>query len=907
MNVYDKVTQYGLYGLLEGANRQSNGDTFFVNSACGSNAAGYGSSWDAPYATVNYAVAQCTSGNGDVILVAAGHTESISATSTASGSATGQFCVDKSDVTILGMGRGTKRPTFTMTTAAAAGVKIVGTAANVTLANLLFISDYTGGLTAMIAASANCYGLTIENCEFRDDASNSEEYLVGITLAANIEDVTIRGCKFVGTAGGSSTAVIKTAGDADRLEIYDNWFRVDTSAAVLDLDATAIYDVDIHDNYIYNVDASLAPQISLNSSSTGVIRDNVIHCGLGGNTIVAANCVVANNTVTSKEGASAQPLRMLAGPGGAVSVMQTFYVDDRTGASDSNNGTSWETCFATIGAAIDACIADNGDVIMVGANFAQEITGVGTSTEFDVDCNGISIIGCGNGNDRPTFTFTTDANNAQCYVTGVDCKLENLRFVGSKAALVELLNINADGLQVINCHFTDDGADEALSHITIDTTDTTGGSRTLIKNCLFESTAGGATNTAIYINKDLDNIVIEDNVFRGEYDDIVILTGSASHESTNLLIQRNVIENSLTGVGCVSIYAGITGIIRDNTFRNDDRDEFLVAGSCNAYNNVWMDVAGDAGVIRTFDDPTKNPGTIFFVDSGATNAADTAGCGMSWDQPFATVDAAITASVADAGSEIHVAPGHAETLAAADGLDLDVAGVAVIGHGTGSNRPTFTIATDNDEAAPVVFGANNCTIKNCRFIGGKAGGSKVPIHILASYATIEGCEFYEDVNTNELAVADNFGIIYIDDTAAARTNITIKDCDFNLKIGGNDESAIMVGDGSNGTVDLQIIGCTIHGTFADAALQLDAGNNHVNGLIKDCIVANINAGFGATGACLQCGNTSVFRIIDCHFLSTDDDAVPIVDVTKCFLSNCRTCDEGSYDILTGVGSATNWA
>lgn len=304
MNVYDRALQYGLYGLLEGTDRQSNGNTFFVDSTNGSNTAGgtWGQSWNTPYATVNYAISKCTTGAGDVILIAAAHAETISATSTASGSSTGQFCIDKGDVSIIGMGRGTKRPTFTLTTAAAAGIKVVGTSPNVLLANLVFKTYYTGGITAVIAAAANCYGLTIENCMFYETA-NTQEALVAITLASAMEDVTIRGCKFHNIDGGDATAVIKTAGTAPRLKIYDNWFRGDWSAPVLDLDAGHVYDVDIHDNVINNIDAAAGVVIALSSSGTGAICDNLIHTGLPTSApITAVACLIGPNTITFDEG-----------------------------------------------------------------------------------------------------------------------------------------------------------------------------------------------------------------------------------------------------------------------------------------------------------------------------------------------------------------------------------------------------------------------------------------------------------------------------------------------------------------------------------------------------------------------------------------------------------------------------
>lgn len=304
-NVYDPAYQYGHYGLLEGTDRQSNGNTFFVDSTNGENTAGgeWGKSWEYPYATVNYAISKCTTGAGDVILVAAAHVETITATSTASGASTGQFCIDKGDVSIIGMGRGTKRPLFSLTTAAAAGIKVVGTSPNVLLSNLVFKTYYTGGTTAVIAASANCYGLTVENCMFYETA-NSQEALIGITLAALIEDVTIRGCYFHSIDGGGNTAAITTAGAAPRLKIYDNWFRGDWSGPVLDLDAAAAsLDIDIHDNVINNVDAAAGLVIGTHADSTGMIYDNRIHTGLAVDSPISApKCALFGNEITFAEG-----------------------------------------------------------------------------------------------------------------------------------------------------------------------------------------------------------------------------------------------------------------------------------------------------------------------------------------------------------------------------------------------------------------------------------------------------------------------------------------------------------------------------------------------------------------------------------------------------------------------------
>jgi len=305
MNIYDRALQYGLYGLLEGTDRQSNGSTFFVDSTNGSNTAGgvWGQSWDFPYATVNYAVSKCTTGAGDVILVAAAHAETITATSTASGSSTGQFCIDKGDISIIGMG-GTKRPTFTFSTAAAAGLKIVGTSPNVLIANLLFLSDYTNGPTACITAAANCYGLTIENCEFRETI-NTKEMLITISLAALIEDVVIRGNRFIGIAAGDDSEAIVCVGAVPRLQVYDNFFHGDWSAACITASAAASLHIMIRDNLFYNLDPTTGKCVVVNSATTGTFTKNLMHAGQDtANPLTSTLLMCCENYATNAEAES---------------------------------------------------------------------------------------------------------------------------------------------------------------------------------------------------------------------------------------------------------------------------------------------------------------------------------------------------------------------------------------------------------------------------------------------------------------------------------------------------------------------------------------------------------------------------------------------------------------------------
>lgn len=239
MRVYDKIMRYGWYGWLEGTDRQDSGNVWFVDGNSG-NAAnnannGQGESWSAPFANINYAISRCSNNAGDVIFVAANHTETIADTNGdhVSGTTTDEFCVDKAGVTIIGLGSGTRRPTITLATATDACIDI--RAANCALYNLIFYNTIADNV-AMLDAQSTADGLVIENCMFHESADDAESILQ-VNLAANCDDVTIRGCRFHNVANNDGClAAIKAVGAIIRLRIQDCLFRGDYNEHVVDAD-----------------------------------------------------------------------------------------------------------------------------------------------------------------------------------------------------------------------------------------------------------------------------------------------------------------------------------------------------------------------------------------------------------------------------------------------------------------------------------------------------------------------------------------------------------------------------------------------------------------------------------------------------------------------------------------------
>lgn len=142
------------------------------------------------------------------------------------------------------------------------------------------------------------------------------------------------------------------------------------------------------------------------------------------------------------------------------------------------------------------------------------------------------------------------------------------------------------------------------------------------------------------------------------------------------------------------------------------------------------------------------PGKVLWVSSGSGSNGNKG----TFDRPFATVDYAVGICTANAGDIIAVKPGHTETVTAAGGLDLDVAGIAIVGMGAGSNRPTVNFTTA--VGADMDVDAANITVCNMLFTGG-IDALTGPIDVNAADFALLNCE-YRDVTgqATDVIVAD---------------------------------------------------------------------------------------------------------------------------------------------------------
>ena len=139
----------------------------------------------------------------------------------------------------------------------------------------------------------------------------------------------------------------------------------------------------------------------------------------------------------------------------------------------------------------------------------------------------------------------------------------------------------------------------------------------------------------------------------------------------------------------------------------------------------------------------SHPGQVYWVSNatptlpGQVGGSD--GNPGTFNAPFGTLDYAISSCTANRGDIIFIKPGHAETISSATALAFDVAGVAIVGLGSGTKRPTFTLNTA--ATTTIAVSADNMAVVNCRFIGNFLSITAAFTVAAAAYFTIDNCSF----------------------------------------------------------------------------------------------------------------------------------------------------------------------
>lgn len=241
------------------------------------------------YVTLKTALASCVASRGDTIIVCAGHTETITA---AAGSG-----VTVAGVTVVGLGLGTMRPTFTFTTSIAASFDI--TASNVRMQNLLFVCGIDAQ-TAMINVTGT--DGTMFQCDLVTNTGTVGAVL-GILTGATSDRFRFDSGNCLGpaiNAGTTTTAQIQYEGAVD-IKIVNSFFTGKMTQSILNT-TTALRGLINTNNFVV---ATGTKAISVAAASTPFISNNNINVPSGTAPVVAAAGFVSGNSYSAAAGVTA--------------------------------------------------------------------------------------------------------------------------------------------------------------------------------------------------------------------------------------------------------------------------------------------------------------------------------------------------------------------------------------------------------------------------------------------------------------------------------------------------------------------------------------------------------------------------------------------------------------------------
>ena len=578
---------------------------------------GEGRSWQTAKTTI--AAAEAIAVPGQVIYVGRSHNEAI-----------GSLVVDVAGVTVVGMGVGDARPRLDFDVSTD---EVTLNAAGITFKNFRLMPGATE-VVAGIVLGANGDGCLIEDVAFITGEASGDEFIDGIVYNTATTDTMVRKCTYENanvTGGDADTFVNLDAVTVDGASVIGCTVFSDFAEAVVWGGAAVPTNILIKDNIFSNLNSGDLC-IEFAGAATGHIIGNRLYAdtyGANGVTILdpgSAICIgnVATDAINEGEtpipmsaetsdvgevadGSELERLEFLQnlandalGLLGSGSAGKIVYVDSGE-ISTTEDGLTWATAHDTVDEAIEDCSDNTGDVILVAAGHAETATTGG----LDIDTPGITIIGLGNGDQRPTITYDTGADTCLFGADGDNSTIKNFRFVASVDSVVTAIQVEAACLNwtIENCEFSveDDSVDEFDDVILASGAASHGG---VIKNCRFLGTQETNAEPQSAINfADVNDIHIIGNEI---YGDRAVACIENSAAADRVLIKDNILFNGviagsagLNTEPAIELHASTSGTINDNQIAcNVGTPELsIVAADCFLFGNTYNETESSSGAI----------------------------------------------------------------------------------------------------------------------------------------------------------------------------------------------------------------------------------------------------------------------------------------------------------------------
>jgi hypothetical protein len=277
----------------------------------------------------------------------------------------------------------------------------------------------------------------------------------------------------------------------------------------------------------------------------------------------------------------------------AIPYGKIYYVCSVNGQDGAGAGVNPTLPFATIDFAIGRCAASKGDRIYVLPGHAETVTG-----DIDLDVAGVTILGLGNGENRPVVTFGTNTS-AKLDIDAANCRVRNIVFKNDIDSQVVVIDIDGAGTIVEDCELLEGSSKQFLIGIDI------GADRCVVRRNYIKSVAVGA-NSGIKISAAVDRPTIVDNEVFGDFADAAV-HNPTSAVATRCNISRNTLTNVQSGDHAIELVSACTGVISYNIVNSSlaaaATKTAIDPGACYCIENYGHDAADDtSGVLNPVAD-----------------------------------------------------------------------------------------------------------------------------------------------------------------------------------------------------------------------------------------------------------------------------------------------------------------
>lgn len=277
-------------------------------------------------------------------------------------------------------------------------------------------------------------------------------------------------------------------------------------------------------------------------------------------------------TITAfPNGISSFGVPVLGAGGGIPSTTGTYIFVSSTTGSDSNTGLDDNRAVATLAQAVTLSTASVGDVIIVMPGHAETVSTTITPKA------GTTIVGLGNGRNRPVFTASTGAIDTFT-ISAANITLSNIVIIGAASGVTALVECSAADLRLSGVELQG-----AAAPTTLVTFSNAGATRPVIENCIIRAAAG----TAVVIAAEVTGACCQDMRITNTY-----IHGSSVRDIDTAIIQSskaNCTGLVVNGLYCVGMVGG------DNATAFDFNSSTGLVDGMLVNVHVGFDAAGTVG------------------------------------------------------------------------------------------------------------------------------------------------------------------------------------------------------------------------------------------------------------------------------------------------------------------------